>query len=190
LGEIFLIFNAQMGLGREKSALGRKSLPDASFNSDQRSPDGARMEWIGPLLIGILVLGGVFQLFWAYAISAIAQKTEQSEFMQVLAWIPLLQIAPTLAAGGGSVGRFLVGSTALIVGNVALLAVAAFLGDAFGQAVAALGLALTGLLCGFYFGRIACNTADARDLPGWMGLLLFVPILNLFVYPYFAFHDG
>ena len=59
------------------------------------------MEWIGPLLIGILVLGGVFQLFWAYAISAIAQKTEQSEFMQVLAWIPLLQIAPTLAAGGG-----------------------------------------------------------------------------------------
>lgn len=92
--------------------------------------------------------------------------------------------------GVGSVGRFLVGSTALIVGNVALLAVAAFLGDAFGQAVAALGLALTGLLCGFYFGRIACNTADARDLPGWMGLLLFVPILNLFVYPYFAFHDG
>ena len=110
------------------------------------------MEWIGPLRIGILVLGGVFQLFWAYAISAIAQKTEQSEFMQVLAWIPLLQIAPTLAAGGGSVGRFLVGSTALIVGNVALLAVAAFLADAFGQAVAALGVALSGLLCVFYFG--------------------------------------
>lgn len=148
------------------------------------------MEWIGPLLIGILLLGGVFQLFWAYAISAIAQKTEQSGFMQVLAWIPLLQIAPTLVAGGGSVGRFLVGSTALILGNVALLSVAAFLGDAFGQAVAALGMALTGLLCVFYFGRIGCNTAAARDLPGWMGLLLFIPILNLFVYPYFAFHDG
>ena len=63
------------------------------------------MEWIGPFLIGILVLGGILQLFWAYAISAIAQKTDQSELMQVLAWIPLLQIAPTLAAGGPHRGK-------------------------------------------------------------------------------------
>ncbi len=148
------------------------------------------MEWIGPFLIGILVLGGILQLFWAYAISAIAQKTDQSELMQVLAWIPLLQIAPTLAAGGGSVVRFLIGMVALVVGNAALIAMAALLGDSFGRAVAALGLGLTGLLCLFYFGRIACNTATARDLPGWMGLLLLVPILNFFIYPYFALHDG
>jgi hypothetical protein len=148
------------------------------------------MEWIGHLLIGILVLGGISQLFWAYTISAIAQKTDQSELMQVLAWIPLLQVAPTLVAGGASVGRFLIGMIALIVGNGALIAMAALLGDSFGSAVAAFGLVLTGLLCLFYFGRIACNTATARDLPGWMGLLLFVPILNFFVYPYFAFHDG
>ena len=148
------------------------------------------MEWIGPFLVGILILGGLFQLFWAYAIGAIAQKTDQSEFMQVLAWIPLLQLAPTLAAGGGSLSRFLVGALALIVGNGALLGMAAFLGDSFGRGVAALGLALTGLIGIFYFGRIACNTATARDRPGWMGILLFVPILNLFIYPYFAFHDG
>jgi hypothetical protein len=148
------------------------------------------MEWIGPFLIGMLVFGGILQLFWAYTISAIAQKTDQNEFMQVLAWIPLLQIAPTLAAGGGSVARFLIGMIALIGGNAALLAMAAFLGDSFGRGVAALGLVLTGLLCLFYFGRIACNTASARDLPGWTGLLLFVPFLNFFVYPYFAFHDG
>lgn len=164
--------------------------PRPSFNSSRRSPDAARMEWIGPLLIGILVFGGAVQLFWAYAISAIAQKTDQSEFMQVLAWIPLLQIAPTLAAGGGSVGRFLIGMIALIAANTALIAMAAFLGDSFGRAVAALGLASTGLFCLFYFGRIACHTATARNLPGWMGLLLFVPVVNFFVYPYFAFHDG
>ena len=110
--------------------------------------------------------------------------------MQVLAWIPLLQIAPTLAAGGGSVVRFLIGMLALVVGNASLIAMAALLGDSFGSAVAALGLGLTGLLCLFYFGRIACNTATARDLPAWMGLVLLVPILNFFIYPYFAFHDG
>jgi hypothetical protein len=79
---------------------------------------------------------------------------------------------------------------ALVVGNAALMAMAALLGDSFGSAVAALGLGLTGLLCLFYFGRIACNTATARGLPDWMGVLLLVPILNFFVYLYFAFHDG
>lgn len=148
------------------------------------------MEWIGPLLIGILVLGALAQLFWAYAISTVALKTDQSEIMQVLAWIPLLQIAPILAAGGGSIGRFLIGTVVLTAGNATLIAMAVFLGDGFGRAIALFGLTLTGLFCLYYFVRIACTTAIARGLPGWMGLLLFVPILNFFVYPYFAFHDG
>jgi hypothetical protein len=160
------------------------------FNSGKRSPDGAKMEWIGPLLITLLVFGGLVQLFWAYLVGAIARKTGQSELMQVLAWIPVLQMAPILAAGGGSIGRFLIGTVALVIGNATLLAVAAFLGDGFGSALAALGLGLTGLLCLFYFGRIACNTAIARDLPGWMGLLVFIPVVNFFAYPYLAFHDG
>lgn len=71
-----------------------------------------------------------------------------------------------------------------------MIATAAFLGDGFGHSIAALGLALSGLLGLFYFGRIASPTATARNLPGWMGLLLFVPVLIFFVYPHFAFHDG
>ncbi len=141
-------------------------------------------------MLGFLVLVGLGQLFWTYCIGVIAQKTDQSSFMQVLAWIPLLQIAPTLAAGGGSIGRFVIGTIALVIGNAALIAVSTQLGSAFGRSIAGLGLALTALLGLFYFGRIACNTAIARNLPGWMGLLLFVPILNFFVYAYFALHDG
>ena len=56
--------------------------------------------------------------------------------------------------------------------------------------VAGLGLGLSGPLCLIHFVRIARDTATARNLPAWMGILLFVPVVNLFVYPYFAFHDG
>jgi hypothetical protein len=148
------------------------------------------MEWLGSTLLGFLVLVGLGQLFWTYCVGVITQKTDQSSFMQILAWIPLLQIAPTLAAGGGSIGRFVIGTIALVIGNAALIAVSTVLGSAFGRSIAGFGLGLTALLCLFYFGRIACNTAIARNLPGWMGLLLFVPILNFFVYAYFALHDG
>ena len=148
------------------------------------------MEWIGPFLVGILIVLGILQFFWTYALSAIAQKTDQSEFMQVLAWIPILQLAPTIVAGGGSVSRFLAGFTTLIVGNISLIAAGAFQGGGLGQVLAALGLTLSTLLSFAYFGWISWNTAVARDLPGWVGLLLFVPIINFFVYPYLAFHDG
>jgi len=148
------------------------------------------MEWIGPLLIGGLVFLSVLQLFWAYTISAIAEKTDQSELMQVLAWIPILQLAPTLAAGGSSIGRFGVVGIALLVGNGVLIGTAALLGGSFGTVMMTLGIGLSGLLCLVYFGRIASHTATARDLPGWLGLLVFVPVLNFFIYPYIAFHDG
>ena len=160
-------------------------------NSTGRLPDAPRMEWIGPALIGGLVLLCFFQLFWAHTISAIAEKTEQSELMQVLAWIPILQLAPTLAAGGSSIGRFLLGTIALVIGNATLIGVSVFLGGSpLGSLVATAGIGLTCLLCLVYFGRIAINTAVARDLPGWLGLLVFVPIINFFIYPYIAFHDG
>jgi hypothetical protein len=148
------------------------------------------MEWVGPLLIGSLVLLCALQLFWAHTISAIAEKTDQSELMQVLAWIPLLQLAPTLAAGGSSVGRFLAVTFVVLVGNGALLAAASILGSSLGNVMVPAGLGLSGLLCLFYFGRVASQTATARDLPGWLGLGVFIPVLNFFVYPYIAFHDG
>ena len=34
------------------------------------------------------------------------------------------------------------------------------------------------------------RTAELRGLPKWVGLLMFVPVVNLGVYPYIAFHDG
>ena len=61
----------------------------------------------------------VFQLFWSHTISAIAEKTDQSDLFQVLAWIPLLQIAPTLATEGSGVGSFLIGVIGLVMGNEA-----------------------------------------------------------------------
>lgn len=105
------------------------------------------MEWIGPLLIGILVFGGLVQLFSAHAISAIARETGQGELMQILAWIPIFQITPTLTAGRGSVGRCLIGALALIAGNATLVAMSDFLGNRFGHTVAILGMAISGLLC-------------------------------------------
>ena len=148
------------------------------------------IEWILPAMIAVLVISGIAQIFWAYALSAIAQKTEQSELMQLLAWIPLLQMAPVIVAGGGSVGQFLLASVGLFLGALALGAVSAVLGGAFGSLVGGLGIAAMVLLCIVYFARLSWNTAVNRDLPGWVGLLLFVPLVNFFVYPYIAFHDG
>ncbi|HEB88626.1 MAG TPA: hypothetical protein ENI85_03565 [Deltaproteobacteria bacterium] len=147
------------------------------------------MEWLGPVMIGFLVAAGVCQFVWTYALSAIARKTDQSDLMQVLAWVPILQLAPMLAAGGGSIGRFLLGGLAVVLGNAVLIGVGAMLGG-FGKGVMALGMLATLLLCTVYFGRLAWNTAVARGLPGGVGLLLFVPLVNFFVYPYIAFHDG
>lgn len=148
------------------------------------------MEWIGPFLITFLVISALIQLVWAYSMSAMAQKTDQSELMQILAWVPILQIAPTLAVGGASLLHFVMGVIGLVVGNAVLVGVATVLGGGFGRALAGSGLALTALLCVLYFGQIAWRTAVARDRAGWIGLLSFVPIVNFFVYPYLAFHDG
>ena len=148
------------------------------------------MDWIATLMLWIVVLSGLCQLFWAWSLATIARKTGQSTAMEVLAWIPLLQIAPMVATGGGSVVAALLGGISLVVANVALLGVAAFLGDPIGGLLAASGLGLTTLLCIVYFGQIAWTTAVERGCSGWIGLLVFVPLVNFFVYPFLAFHDG
>jgi hypothetical protein len=148
------------------------------------------MEWIAPLLLGIVVSAALLQLFWAYAISGIARKTGQSDLMEVLAWIPLLQLAPLVAAGGSSIGRFVLGTLGLVIAILSLSGVAAVLGGGLGSLVTTLGLALASLLCVFYAAQIAWATATARGLSGWVGLLVFVPLANFFAYPYLAFHDG
>lgn len=148
------------------------------------------MEWIISFLLAFLVFSAVLQLFWGYALSTIAQKGGQSDLMQVLAWIPLLQIAPMVVAGGGSVQAFVMGALGLLVGTVVLGIASAFVGGTVGAAIVGLASLFMVLLCLVYFGRLCWTMAVERDLSGWVGLLLFVPVVNFFVYPYIAFHDG
>lgn len=144
------------------------------------------MEWFGSLIIGILLLSLAFQIIWCASLSVIASKSGESDLMQVLAWIPILQMIPMIVVGGGSVGRFVLGTIGLFVGSVALGMASTVLGSGAGIG----GFCLVVLLCLFYFARLFWNTAIERDLPGWIGLLLFIPVVNFLVYPYIAFHDG
>ncbi|MFK7896075.1 MAG: hypothetical protein AB8G23_09585 [Myxococcota bacterium] len=148
------------------------------------------MEWIGPLVIGIFVACFVFQIVWSVSLSVIARKGGESDLIQILAWIPLLQIVPMVLAGGGSVGAFLLGALALFVGAIALGMAAAFLGSGLGGSLTTLSEVLILLLCFGYAARLFWNTAIERDLPGWVGLLLLIPGINFFAFPYIAFHDG
>ena len=148
------------------------------------------MEWLGSVLIGMLTFTVVVQLLWAHSLSVIARKTELGSLMEVLAWVPLAQVAPMLAVGGGSLPHCLLGTLGLIAANGALLAVGVFLGEGLGAVLPAIGIGATMLISLGYFARIYWNTATARELPGWVGLLMFVPLVNLFAYPIMAFHDG
>jgi hypothetical protein len=148
------------------------------------------MESIASIYLGFFVFFAVLQLFWGYALSTIARKGGQSDLMQVLAWIPLLQIAPMIVAGGGSVQGFVLGSIGLFVGALVLGIVSAFLGGTVGGAISGLCMAFAFLLTFVYFGRLCWTMATDRNLSGWVGLLLFVPVVNFFVYPFIAFHDG
>jgi hypothetical protein len=150
----------------------------------------AGMEEIGAALFGLLVIATLGYSISAHSLAAIARKTGQSNTMEILAWIPVLQIVPALAVGGGSVGSFLLGSFAILAANAALFLTAQFVGDTLGGALVSVGLASTGLLCSAYLARICWNTAAARSLPSWFGLLVAVPGISFFVYPVMAFHDG
>ena len=148
------------------------------------------MESIASIYLTFVVFSGALQLFWGYALSAIARKGGQSELMQVLAWIPLLQVAPMIVAGGGSVGAFFLGSIGLFFGAVVLGIVSAFLGGTIAGTIAGLCIVFVFFFTLIYFGRLCWTMAADRNLSGWVGLLLFVPVVNFFVYPYIAFHDG
>ena len=148
------------------------------------------MEAIDAVLFGLLVIATLGYSISAHSLAAIARKTGQSNTMEILAWIPVLKIVPALAVGGGSVGSFLLGSLAILAANAALFLTAHFLGNTLGGVLMSVGLAATGLLCSAYLARICWNTAAARNLPSWFGLLVAVPGISFFVYPFMALHDG
>jgi len=148
------------------------------------------MEWIISFLLVFLVVSAIAQLFWAYALSAIAQKGGQSDLMQVLAWIPILQMGPMIVAGGGSIGGFVLGLLGVTAGCIALGFSSVFIGGTVGAAITWLGFLFIVIFSLGYLGRLFSATAVNRGLPGSAGLLCFVPIANFFAYPYMAFHDG
>ena len=153
------------------------------------------MEILGYLsgfMLAIMVFSVIVQFVYAYALQSLAHKNEMSSLAETLAWLPILYLYPFIVCGGGSFPRFLIGAAGFLVGAIGLGVMAGMMGDEGGMmaiVIPVVGiLAMLGMC--FYFGRIFWRTAERRGLNGFIGLLSFVPIVNLFVYPYIAFHDG
>jgi hypothetical protein len=130
-------------------------------------------------LATILGLFLLLQLAFCYALQTIADKQELSHGW--MAWVPLLQIYPLVRAGGSSIQQFLV---LLGVGVVAALAMV-LLGPVGGLLFLGWGVWVL-----VYFVQLFWCIAEKRGLSGWVGLLAFLPVVNLFAYLYIAFHDG
>jgi hypothetical protein len=134
------------------------------------------------------VAAATMQVVFSYSLQVISEKNKLPDLASFLCWIPLLNLYPLIRCGGGSFGKFLLGS----IGGGVLMAVAA--GAAASSEAGPLGAAAA--VCVFvlvalvYMASIVMSTAESRGLSKWLGLLTFVPLLNIFVYPYIAFHDG
>jgi hypothetical protein len=130
-------------------------------------------------LVLIFSLFVVLELVFCYALQAIADK--QGLPNSWMAWVPLLQLYPLIRAGSSSFQPFLL----LLGAGIAAALANALLGP--------LGFLLTlawGAWALVYFVRLCWNTAESRGVSGWIGLLVFLPLINLIVYLYIAFHDG
>ncbi len=149
------------------------------------------MEILGILssfMLAIVIAVVVLLLVWAYALQCLATKNEMSSVGEILAWLPILNMYPFIVCCGASFPRFLIGAAVFVVGGIGLGFLSAS-GETLSMISAGIGLLATlGLL--FYFGRLFWGMAERRGLPGFIGLLNFVPGVNLFVFPYIAFHDG
>ena len=140
--------------------------------------------YLSSFLVAILLASVVVQLIYSYALQCLASKNDMSTAGQVLAWVPILNIYPFIVCGGGSFPRFLIGTVVFFAGGIGL----GFLSSAGGAgSVASAVIAVAGMLgMIFYFGRLLWRTAERRGLNGFIGLLGFVPVVNLFVYPYIS----
>jgi len=130
-------------------------------------------------LVYIFALLVLLQLVFCYALQVIADKLGLPNSW--MAWVPLLQIYPLIRTGSPSFQPFLL----LLATGVAAAIAGALLGPLGGfLAVAWSAWALA------YFGQLCWNTAESRGVSGWIGLLAFLPLVNLIAYLYIAFHDG
>jgi hypothetical protein len=151
------------------------------------------VEIIETLIAGFLVfalIAATVQVLFSYALQVIAEKNKLPDIAAFLAWIPLLNLYPLIRCGGGSFTKFLIG-TVVGVALVVAAGVAGATSDAAALGVgAAVGAGVFALVAVIYMARIVMATAESRGLSKWLGLMAFVPLLNIFVYPYIAFHDG
>jgi len=149
------------------------------------------LQLIGSFVLVWALFSVAAQLLFAYSLQAIADKNELPELARFLAWIPLLQLYPVIRCGGGSFSRFLFGVMGFLAAAVALFFASASLGESIASKALVVMFCLGGALVALaYMARIWMRTAERRGLPSFVGLLCFVPVLNFFVYPYIAFHDG
>jgi len=149
------------------------------------------METLVPtLFIGLGLFVGSAYFVMCHAIAVIARKTDQGESAEIMAYVPILQAVPMIWAGGGSVRRVLGFGAALLLANVLLAVAASKMDGGLATALAGFAAFLIAAASSIYMTVLACRTATARDLPGWFGLLTWLPGISIFVYPIMAFHDG
>jgi hypothetical protein len=135
-------------------------------------------------LVVFLVITTALQLLFCTTLEVIADKQEIPA--PWLAWVPLLQIYPMVKAGNGSVAQLVV----LILSLFAVGIAGALLAPVLSPLVAVALVLGWGVWASVYFGRLMWNTAVNRGVSGWLGVLVFVPLVGFFAYLYIAFHDG
>mgnify|MGYP005839085051 CR=1 FL=1 len=130
-------------------------------------------------LPAILLAGLFVSLLSCYALQTVVDKLEQP--YSWMAWVPLLQTYPLVKAGDQSFPHFV----GLMLAVIPIGLVAALTGPL--GAVVMLGY-LAWILV--FFVRLLWNTAEARGVSGWMGILVMIPFVGPLFYLYIAFHDG
>ncbi|MDH3520446.1 MAG: hypothetical protein OEM49_08320 [Myxococcales bacterium] len=129
-------------------------------------------------LVGIVLFFVSLQLIFCYAVQTIADKQDVPHSW--MAWVPILQLYPMIKPGG-SFAHFLL----LIAAGIAAIVAGSLLGPLGAVLVVAWS---AGALV--YFVQLVWNTAENRGVPGWVGLLAFLPLVNVAAYLFIAFHDG
>lgn len=149
------------------------------------------MESIGiAAVVAILAVVCVFYLVACHSLGVIARKTGRGEVAEILAYVPILQWLTLIWSAGAKVWRFLVFGFGLVLASFLIGRAATKVGPGIGEPMAFVAEHTVDVALMLYTGWLMWRIAGARNLPSWMGLLVWVPLLNVFIYPYLAFHDG
>lgn len=150
--------------------------------------DAAPMDAVSPIFTGLGLLAAAVYLFFCHSLSVIARKTDQGDTAEIFAYLPMLQVLPMIWAGGGRVWRALLVGVALVLADVLLFVAAGMVEGPLSVLMMFAATSSFAIACTLYFAVIGWNTAIARGLPGFVGLLTLVA--SALAYPILAFHDG